>query len=205
MTAVVVLITVLVGLLSGLTQGLGRESTSAVTGLRAEQLVFSGHTPSFASPRVPASADIRGAPLGFATTRAASGDKIAPVTAIGLVPGSSIAPDATGVAHGSVVLAHKAATSLGVRAGGTVRVGSHDFVVAAVRGDASFSHVPAIWMDLRDWQTTTGAGDTATVVATSQETTVPHGYTAVPLAKSAHGEHGAGDAENVEDQPPSTP
>lgn len=184
MTAVVVLITVLVGLLSGLTNGLARESTSAVLGLHTDRLVFSGSSPSFASSRVPSSAGIDGDPLGFATTRAAAGATMTPVTAIGLEPGTSVAPDANGVAHGKVVLAEGAASSLGAKAGDTIRVGTDDFVVAEVHGEASFSHVPAVWMDLKDWQKVTGAGDAATVVATDQRSAVPPRYTAVPLADS---------------------
>ncbi len=41
MGTVIVLITALVGLLSGLTAGLGRENTSALTALPADHLVFS--------------------------------------------------------------------------------------------------------------------------------------------------------------------
>lgn len=184
MTAVVVLIAVLVGLLSGLTQGLGRESTSAVMGLRASQLVFAGDQPSFASSRVPSSAGIDGEPLGFATARAGSDDSIAPVTAIGLAPGSAVAPDAKGIGAGAVVLTDQVAGSLGVSRGDTVRIGSAGFTVAAVRGDASFSHVPVVWMDLADWQHVTGSGQAVTVVATDDASEPPSGYTAVPLDKS---------------------
>lgn len=184
MTAVVVLITVLVGLLSGLTQGMGRESTSAVTGLSTERLVFSGDKPSFATSRVPQSAGIEGDPLGFATTRAATGNHTAPVTSIGIDPGSAVAPDASGIARGRVVLAEKAATELSAVPGDYLRIGADEFEVADVRGEASFSHTPVVWMDLGDWQATTGAGSTATVVAASDALETPAGYTSVPLGES---------------------
>ena len=51
---VVVLITMLVGLLSGLTAGLGRESTSAITGLSADRLVLSERAESFADSSITA-------------------------------------------------------------------------------------------------------------------------------------------------------
>lgn len=184
MTAVVVLITVLVGLLSGLTNGLARESTSAVLGLQTKSLVFSGDSPSFAFSRVPSSADISGEPLGFATTRASVRAATAPVTAIGVEPGTDVAPDATGIAPGKVVLADKAADELGASVGDRVRIGTDRFEVTAIRGDASFSHVPAVWVALTDWQSVTGAGDVATVVATDSDGAVPAGYTEVPLADS---------------------
>ena len=34
----------------------------------------------------------------------------------------------------------------------TVRIGDGDFTVAAVTGDAWFSHTPVAWMNLADWQ-----------------------------------------------------
>ena len=58
MGTVIVLITLLVGLLSGLTAGLGRESISAITGLPADRIAFaapgagqSRRTPTRRSPR----------------------------------------------------------------------------------------------------------------------------------------------------------
>src|SRR3546814_20742863 len=98
------MITVLVGLLSGLTRGLGEESTSAITGLRTERLVFSGDTPDFASSRVPASADIEGEPIGLATTRATTGAQTTPATATGVRPGSPGTPAAELVGGGKGVL-----------------------------------------------------------------------------------------------------
>src|SRR4051794_27546459 len=103
------LIAVLVGLLSGLTRGLADESTSAITRLHTERLVFSGATPDFASSRVPVDGSIVGEPLGVATTRASSEKKAEPVTVMGVRPGSPIAPDAHGVASGRVVLTEQVA------------------------------------------------------------------------------------------------
>ncbi|MGW3009034.1 ABC transporter permease [Streptomyces sp. NPDC001219] len=167
MGTVIVLITVLVGLLSGLTAGLGRENTSAVTGLPADHLVFSapaeGGKLAFTDSRLPERTvrawsrvpGVRHAePLGITTTRAEA-DRTAAVSAFGVRPGSGPAPE--GVADGAVVLSEKAAASLGgVRAGGRLTLGGRTFRVAAVSGPAMYSHTPVVWTSLRDWQRLVG-------------------------------------------------
>ncbi|ARF57968.1 ABC transporter permease [Streptomyces gilvosporeus] len=181
MGTVIVLITMLVGLLSGLTAGLGRENTSAITALPADHLVFSApvgdgkvaFTDSRLSQRtvrewarVPG---VRSAePLGIATTKAEAGSRTAAVSAFGVRPGSRLGPGGTSVADGSVVLSQKAAQALGVRAGGTVTLGGRAVEVAAVSGAAMYSHTAVIWTSLEDWRKLTGGpGDPggATVVA----------------------------------------
>ncbi|MFG3113652.1 ABC transporter permease [Streptomyces sp. NPDC048197] len=169
MGTVVVLITVLVGLLSGLTAGLGRENTSAITGLPADHLVFSapleGRTVAFTDSRltertvrewarVPGVR--RAEPLGIATTKAAAGDRAAAVSAFGVRPGSPLAPAQGRAGNGKVVLSEKAAASLGVRAGGSVSLGGRTFRVAAVAGAAMYSHTPVVWTSLADWRSLTG-------------------------------------------------
>ncbi|NYG57687.1 putative ABC transport system permease protein [Nocardioides daedukensis] len=183
MVGVVLMISVLVGLLSGLTKGLGEQSTSAITGLRTERLVFSGGTPDFASSRVPASAGIEGEPIGLATTRATADEKTTPVTAMGVRPGSSAAPDAARVAPGRIVLTAPLADELGLAEGDSVGLGTESYVVADIRGEASYSHTPVVWLALDDWTALTGA-DAPTVVATSDVADVPEGYTSVALGDS---------------------
>lgn len=175
MAAVVTLIAVLVGLLSGLTRGLAEESTSAITGLRTEHLVFSGDEPDFASSRVPTDGSIAGEPIGLATVRAGAADSLQPVTAMGVRPGSPVTPDASDVAAGAVVLSEQAAEDLNLAVGDPVRVGTRDLEVAGIRGTASYSHMPVLWMDLADWQQATGAGRSATVLATDSSR-APHGF-----------------------------
>ncbi len=106
------------------------------------------------------------------------------MTSIGVEPGSTVAPDASGVTTGHVVLAEKAASELGVTTDEELRIGTRSFEVSAVRGEASFSHTPVAWMTLGDWQRTAGARDTASVVATGSAVEVPDGYTSLPLEKS---------------------
>ncbi|MFJ6573258.1 ABC transporter permease [Streptomyces sp. NPDC091292] len=163
MGAVVVLITLLVGLLSGLTAGLARENTSAITGLPADRLAFAappdGRSVSFTDSTVPERAWLTWArqpgvtsaePLGIRTLNAGAGDRTAAVSAFGVGPDSGLAP--AGVGAGRVVLSGKAADALGAGAGDTVRLGGVEVTVAAVRGDASYSHTPVVWTALADWQ-----------------------------------------------------
>ncbi|GAB7030338.1 ABC transporter permease [Streptomyces sp. NPDC021749] len=184
MGTVVVLITVLVGLLSGLTAGLGRENTSAITGLPADHLVFSapleGRAVAFTDSlltghavrewaRVPGVR--RAEPLGITTAKAEAGDRAAAVSAFGVRPGSPLAPAHGPAGNGAVVLSEKAADTLGVRAGGSVSLGGRSFRVAAVSGAAMYSHTPVVWTSLADWRGLTGGtrggSSGATVLALS--------------------------------------
>ncbi|WP_353945590.1 FtsX-like permease family protein [Streptomyces sp. HUAS MG91] len=179
MGAVIVLITLLVGLLSGLTAGLARDNTSALTALPADHIAFArpadGQSVSFTGSTVTekqwrelaARPGVRGAePIGIRTLDAEAGGRTAAVSAFGVRPDSGLAPDA--VAPGTAVLSQKAARELGVRTGGTITLGAGKLTVAAVSGDASYSHTPVVWADLTDWQRLTRSGGaTATVIALS--------------------------------------
>ncbi|KUL47434.1 ABC transporter substrate-binding protein [Streptomyces sp. NRRL F-4489] len=183
MGTVVTLITVLVGLLSGLTAGLGRENTSAITALPADHLVFAAPAgdgkPSFTDSRLPERAvrewarvpGVRDAdPLGIATTKAeGAGGRTAAVSVFGVRPGSRLAPAASGVRDGAVALSQKAAAALGVRAGDRLALGGRTVAVSAVTGAAMYSHTPVAWASLADWQRLSGGADSggATVLALS--------------------------------------
>ncbi|MFD7307186.1 FtsX-like permease family protein [Promicromonospora sp. NPDC059942] len=191
MSVVIVLITFLVTFLASLTAGLARESTSAVTDLPADHLAFSmpaaDDAPEFTASRVtqeqwegwarePGVAAAE--PLGVATTRAASGSTTAAVTALGVAPGTDLVPGDGGgagadVEPGTVVLTPGAADALDAGAGDTVTLGGQRLTVArTVDADQSFSHTPAVWTTLEDWQAVgargsgaTSDGPVATVVA----------------------------------------
>ncbi|WP_329060053.1 ABC transporter permease [Amycolatopsis sp. NBC_01480] len=167
MGTVVVLITLLVGLLSGLTAGLGRQNISAITGLPADEIVFAapsgGQSLSYANSTLTSKqwqqwADAPGVrsaePLGITTTKAVAGERSAAVSAFGVRPGSALAPDSGRLTGPSVVLSTTAADDLGVTTGGTVTVAGQRLSVAAVSGGASFSHTPVIWTSLDVWQRT---------------------------------------------------
>ncbi|MFG1644099.1 ABC transporter permease [Amycolatopsis sp. NPDC049252] len=176
MGTVVVLITLLVGLLSGLTAGLGRQNVSAITGLPADKIVFGGggEKLSYADSAVTAGQQRQWArtpgvaaaePLGITTVKATAGGKSAGVSAFGVEPGSGLAPDSGKLGDRSVVLSGPAADDLGLRPGDHVTLGGHELAVAAVRGDASFSHLPVIWTSLGTWRTLAPPAGDATVLA----------------------------------------
>ncbi|MGW2545978.1 ABC transporter permease [Kitasatospora sp. NPDC001574] len=180
MGTVIVLITVLVGLLSGLTAGLGRQNVSAVTGLPADHLAFArpadGQKLSFTDSRLTPEqwqewARVPGVtsaqPLGITTTRAAAGPRSAALSVFGVPDGSALAPQDALLGPGRAVLSQTAAQDLGgLRPGDAFTLAGRPLQVAAVAGDASFSHTPVVWASLADWQQTApgGAGH-ATVVA----------------------------------------
>ncbi|MFD6072503.1 ABC transporter permease [Amycolatopsis lurida] len=181
MGAVVVLITLLVGLLSGLTAGLGEQNTSAITGLPADKIVFAapaaGQSLSYANSAITGTqrrqwAETPGVtaaePLGIATTKAVAGDRSAGISVFGVRTGSALAPDSEKISGDSVVLSTSAAEDLGVRSGDTVAVAGRPLTVAAVAGDAWFSHTPVIWAGLDVWAKTAPPADgepSATVLA----------------------------------------
>ncbi|MFD8453999.1 MULTISPECIES: ABC transporter permease [Streptomyces] len=183
MGTVIVLITLLVGLLSGLTAGLGQQNISAVTGLPADRIAFQapsgGQDPSYSNSTVTErqwrrwaqAPGVTGAePLGITTTKATAGDRSTGVSAFGVRPGSRLAPDSDWIDGKSAVLSTTAADDLGVKAGDSFTVAGQQLTVAAVEGDASFSHTPVVWTSLDVWQKTApptagGDGKTATVIA----------------------------------------
>ncbi|WP_186778257.1 ABC transporter permease [Streptomyces salinarius] len=185
MGTVIVLITLLVGLLSGLTAGLGRQNTSAISGLPADRIAFQaprGGDLSYADSTVTerqwrqwseAPGVERAEPLGITTTKATAGDRSGGVSAFGVRPGSRLAPDGTRIDDRAAVLSTTAADDLGVRTGDSFALAGQRLRVAAVSGDAFFSHTPVVWTSLDVWRKAAppaagGAdGPTATVIALS--------------------------------------
>ncbi len=184
MGTVIVLITLLVGLLSGLTAGLGRQNTSAITGLPADRIAFAapgrGEDLSYSNSTVTEEQWQRWAgtpgvssaePLGITTTRASAGNRSTGVSVFGVRPGSALVPGGGDKIGGrEAVLSATAADDLSVTTGGTFTLAGQRLTVAAVSGDASFSHTPVIWTSLDTWQQTappTGGsqGPAATVIA----------------------------------------
>ena len=164
--------TVLVGLLSGLTAGLGRENTSAVTGLPADHLAFAapadGREVSFTDSRLDRDAwerwsrvpGVRKAePLSIAMTRGEAGSSAAALSAFGVRPDSGLAP--APLRDGAVVLSEQAADELGLAAGDSFTLGGRHAVVASVAGDAMYSHTPVVWVPFTGGRATVVALDTA--------------------------------------------
>ncbi|MER7130583.1 ABC transporter permease [Streptosporangium saharense] len=183
MGTVIVLITLLVGLLSGLTAGLGQQNVSAITELPADKIAFQApggdQNLSYSNSVVTeqqwrqwstAPGVENAEPLGITTTKATAGDRSTAVSVFGVRPGSRLAPAGDRIGDSAVVLSVAAAEDLGVRAGGSLTLAGQRLTVAAVEGDASFSHTPVVWAGLDVWRRTappTGGGQdpTATVIA----------------------------------------
>ncbi len=182
MGVVIILITMLVVMLSGLTAGLGRENTSAVLDLPVDLLSFAAPLEdgdvSFSDSTLEAEAweqwaQIPGVeaaePLAIVTTRAEHGKRTTAVSVFGVRPGSLLVPEAhadTAREAGTVVLSAGAADALDAQTGDTVVVAGRDLVVEAVAGESSYSHTPVVWADLTDTQPLLRANDPDTQIAT---------------------------------------
>ncbi|MET9632923.1 FtsX-like permease family protein [Lentzea sp. NPDC006480] len=144
MGGVIVLITLLVGLLSGLTAGLQRQNVSAITDLPADHIAFGG--PSYSDSAVTeeqqaiwaATPGVLAEPLSISTTKAAAGNRSTAVTVFGT----------KNVDEHSVTLSAPAAKELEVEPGDKIAVAGRTLTVTAIKGDAYFSHTPVVWASL---------------------------------------------------------
>ncbi|TYC98838.1 ABC transporter permease [Arthrobacter echini] len=179
--AVVGLITVLVGFLSGLTGGLANQNISAVLDLPGDRVVFS--TPSNDQEESPTFADSRitedqaagwattdgvssAQPIGISQTSAESGDNRAAIAVFGVQPGFEPASPS---GDGLLSLSETAADDLDVTVGAEVDIAGTTYTVEKIDGDRWYSHTTVVQMTLGDWQSysdATGNPDTfATVLA----------------------------------------
>ncbi|UKD56050.1 ABC transporter permease [Amycolatopsis sp. FU40] len=163
MGTVVVLMTLLVGLLSGLTAGLAAQSTSAITGLKADHLVFAepgSGSLSFGQStvtreqagqyaRVPGVTSAE--PIAISTASAAAGERTATLASFGV----------RNQRPGTVVLSTDAADALQAREGDQLALQGQKVTVSAISGDASYSHLPVVWTHLD--------GPNATVLAVTTD------------------------------------
>ena len=179
MGGVVALITLLLVMLSGLTAGLGDQSTSAIARLGAvssagvppmavDTIVFGA--PGTSEPKASfteseISADqvetwknapgVQAAePLGISQSRlqavtGGSGAGTANVAVFGVAPGGGLAPSDVGA--DTVVIGRAVATALSLGVGDTARVGGIDLTVSAVVDDQWYSHTSVVWTALPTW------------------------------------------------------
>ena len=179
MGSVVALITLLLVMLSGLTAGLGNQSTSAIGALPFQQVIFgapAGGEPkaSYTESEV-SSAQLgvwRDQPgvtsaqaLGISQTRFQSlGNSGTPTgTANVAVFGGAAAPSA--VEDGTVMVGESLAKELTLDVGSRVRAGGTDLTVSAVVEDRWYSHTGVVWTTLETWRTIAHAAPgTATVI-----------------------------------------
>jgi len=163
MGTVIALITLLVGILSGLTAGLAPQNISAIEALPADRIAFAepadGQDPSFTTStvsrdrweRLGAMPGVTAAePLGVSTARASAPTGTATVSVFAVRSGSALVPGGESVTVSTTVLSTAAADELAATVGDTVLVGDRELTVVAVRGDDSFSHTPVVWTELTD-------------------------------------------------------
>ena len=185
--AVVALITLLVGFLSGLTGGLAAQNISSVLHLPGDRLVL--QQPQSSAPSYATSS------LDPDTVRAwEHADGVTSVTRVGIVQSRASAdgtddptgvalfglpPDASGTGSGPLVdltpahdnevgLSAGAAEDLGVEVGDTISITGTDFTVASIGGDLWYSHTPVAVMSLDAWSAAgkrVGGTGEATVLA----------------------------------------
>ncbi|GAA2862982.1 ABC transporter permease [Paenarthrobacter ilicis] len=179
MAGVVALITLLLVMLSGLTAGLGNQSTSAIGALPAQQIAFgapAGGEPKASYTESEVSTAQVGSwreqpgvasaqPLGIGQTRFQSldGSGGASGTANATVFGGSTSP--TPVSDGAVVIGKTLAKDLSLTVGSRVSMGAVDLTVSAIVEDQWYSHTGVVWTTLATWQSVAHASPgTATVI-----------------------------------------
>ena len=171
--AVVALITLLLVLLTGLTNGLGHQNTSALERLNAEQFVFSAPAdgsgqPTFTESQITgdqfqgwqdAVGDTAVERIGLSQTRAQAGPDTSAtsVAVFGLEAGTVLAPDlqvVDGAAHpgpGEAVLSESVAEDLGAVVGDTVELSTTELTVTGITQDEYYSHIPVVWASMADY------------------------------------------------------
>lgn len=185
--AVVALITLLVGFLSGLTGGLAAQNISSVLQLPGDRLVLQqpeGSAPSFATSSLDeATVEVweqaegveSVTPIGIVQSRASASGADDP-TGVALF---SLPPDASGAASNplfelapdrddEVGLSAGAAEELDARVGDTITITGDDVTIASIGDELWYSHTPVITMTPQAWSEAStrvgGTGD-ATVLA----------------------------------------
>ena len=164
--AVVALITLLVGFLTGLAGGLASQNISAVLELPGDRVVLqqpangdAKFATSSISPEAVGTWQRAGGvesvvPVGIAQARVSSAgtDDRVGVALVGM-PGGSAGSlgDLVPGADDQVGLSSGAAEKLGVRVGGKVTITGRDFTVASVGDDLWYSHSPVIAMTETAW------------------------------------------------------
>jgi len=174
MTTVIALVAFLVVMLSGLTEGLAAQNTSAIANLPATHVAFSESPDgaSFTQSRIDTAQVTTwttttgigdAAPLGITRSALSTDEAVIPVAVFGTTTDSFIAPVEL-VDSSTAVLTSDVATTYGIAEGDAVTIGEAMFVAAIADGDGSFSHSPVVWIGLDKWQTLSGAGSTTSVV-----------------------------------------
>lgn len=157
-TAVIALMTFLLVMLSGLTNGLSSQNTSAVENLDPDAYILSeaddgvtftqSHITEEQRAQWSAHAE-KVVPLGIAQTRLETADSTSSIALFGL-------PDVDGL-----ILPEEVA----VPAGQTVTVGGQDVRVAGTTDDHFYSHTPTAYVDLETWKQLTHSDEPTALLA----------------------------------------
>ena len=166
-TAVVLLISLLVGFLGGLTQGLANANISAILPFQVDRVVLAapapGETLNFSESRLDETAGrlwtedpgvTLAEPLGIWTTRVTAGDREQTASLFGVGGGFAlVSPDqAIPTEPGTVVLAERSREALRVTIGDEISILGDPYTVVGVSQDAEYSHTGVIWTTLEDWR-----------------------------------------------------
>lgn len=172
-TVVVMLMTLLVGFLTGLTGGLAGANVDTVRSWKADRLVMSApngsQDASMSTSSIAPDAQQRWedhvgrsnvTAVGVTQIAAAHDDVTTGVALVAHGPGADLgagtgpnqADDAVAPSGTNVTLSEDAAEELGVEAGATITIAGHEFTVADVTGTGNYSHVPVIGMSWSAWQ-----------------------------------------------------
>lgn len=167
--SVTMFITLLIIMLTGLTQGLAARNTSALSSLDADAVVFvdpfsdtpevsfsnSVATEDAARAVTAAASQVTGrgldaiVPLGVGQTRLESDQGAQPVAVLGLPDGT----EAAGVNVGKQAnVSETTATELGLSTGDTIALGGTEVTVGQIVPDEYYSHSPVVWVDTATWQ-----------------------------------------------------
>ena len=142
---VVALITLLLVMLSGLTEGLSKQNTSALEALghEYEQASFSTQKPTFTESEIYEDDVVPGsAPLGTSQTKV---EGFGGVAVLGLpagepIPGTKQQVPATGVV-----------ASQAITQGNSVVIGDETYAVRGTVPDLYYSHSPVLWVSTQTW------------------------------------------------------
>ena len=160
---VVALITLLLVMLSGLTQGLSKQNTSALEALAAQtpNVSFSTEEPSFTESEIHADeVSAGGLPLGATQTKLEGEGGVA---VLGLPAGTQIPGTDTLVPDRGMVLSQSLDESLSSPAEGTL--GGVDLDVRGAVPDEYYSHSPVVWVSTTTWQQVSHVADGVVGVA----------------------------------------
>lgn len=165
--SVVLLITLLVGFLGGLTQGLANANISALTPVQADRVALAapaaGKTLNFTDSRItPSMAEAWDSagfdqvePLGIAMTRVSGAhDQEATASIFGVEPTfNGLSPDQkVPTQRGEIVLSTRIADALHAAVDDSLTISGQTFRVSAISQDAQFSHTGVVWVPITDWR-----------------------------------------------------